>query len=128
MAPGSIERKGKPSLNAEVIGFDGDRLILACEELVGGVSPGAFVTVVEGSNQIEVGDALLGRVLDGAGKPFNGKLVFPVEVYPLRGSPLNPLDRNAIGQLIDTGVRAINSLLTLGKGSASRIICRLRCW
>ena len=112
----SIERKGKPSLNAEVIGFDGDRLILACEELVGGVSPGAFVTVVEGSNQIEVGDALLGRVLDGAGKPFNGEPVFPVEAYPLRGRPLNPLDRNAIGQPIDTGVRAINSLLTLGRG------------
>ena len=76
MAQGVVSSARVPPLNAEVIGFDGDRLILACEELVGGVSPGAFVTVVEGSNQIEVGDALLGRVLDGAGSPLMGRLFF----------------------------------------------------
>lgn len=111
-----IDREGNTPLNAEVIGFEGERLLLACEDLTAGVVPGAAVRVETVSDQVPVGDALLGRIVDGAGKPLDGKPLLLTEGYPLRGKTLNPMDRSPISEPLDTGVRALNALLTVGKG------------
>ena len=59
-----IDRKGITPLNAEVIGFEGERLLLACEDATAGVVPGASVRVETISDQVPVGDALLGRIVE----------------------------------------------------------------
>lgn len=112
----TITRQGTTPLMAEVIGFEGDHLLLACEEAATGVTPGAEVKVEASTDQVLVGDALLGRVLDGAGRPLDDRGLFLNDNYPLRGKPLNPMDRSPISEPLDTGVRAINSLLTVGRG------------
>ena len=111
-----IDRKGITPLNAEVIGFEGERLLLACEEATAGVVPGASVRVETISDQVPVGDNLLGRIVDGAGRPLDRKPLVLDECYPLRGKTLNPMDRSSISEPLDTGVRAINALLTVGIG------------
>ena len=112
----SIDREGHTPLNAEVIGFEGERLLLACEDATAGVVPGASVRIETVSDQVPVGDALLGRIIDGAGRPLDGKPLVLDDGYPLRGKALNPMDRSPISEPLDTGVRALNALLTVGKG------------
>ena len=64
-----------------------------------------------------VGDGLLGRVVDGAGRPLDGLGALKAEHYaPLTNQPINPLDREPISEVLDVGVRAINALLTVGRG------------
>jgi len=112
----SVDRVGDTPLNAEVIGFEGERLLLACDDSTAGVSPGALVRVENTNSQVLVGNALLGRVIDGAGRPLDGKPLLLNEGYPLRGRTLNPMDRSPISEPLDTGVRALNGLLTIGLG------------
>ena len=124
-------------VEAEVVGFSGERLFLMPENDVYGLMPGACVTPVEpkhiltlGSKRkamrrriadhakhLPVGAMLLGRVLDGAGKPLDqlGSLE-DTESVPLQNRPFNPLDRANIDTALDVGVRAINSILTVGRG------------
>ena len=64
-----------------------------------------------------MGDGLLGRVVDGAGRPLDGLGPLKAEHYaPLTNQPINPLDREPISEVLDVGVRAINALLTVGRG------------
>ena len=111
-----IDRKGTRPLNAGVIGFEGERLLLACEDATAGVVPDASVRVETISDEVPVGDALLGRIVDGAGRPLDGKPLVLEEGYPLRGKTLNPMDRSPISEPLDTGIRALNALLTVGIG------------
>jgi flagellum-specific ATP synthase len=125
--------------NAEVVGFDGDTLFLMPQTDISGLPPGARVvsgepplqrrielpatTVLNGNakpqlgRHLPVGNALLGRVLDGAGRPLDdlGPLR-DAERAPLTALPLNPLSRAPIDTVLDVGVRAINGLLTVGRG------------
>ena len=108
---------------AEVVGFSGETLFLMPLEEIPGLKSGAKVTLVGadknqlGSKQLPLGEALLGRVVDDAGKPLDGK--GPI-VKPTHGSLLtpilNPLHRAPIEEQIDVGVRAINGLLSIGRG------------
>ena len=124
-------------IEAEVVGFAGDRLFLMPENDVHGLLPGARVVPAElarapikigQSSQrrrrtadlarhLPVGEHLLGRVLDGAGRPLDqyGALV-EGKSAPLQSRPINPLERAAIKDALDVGVRAINNLLTVGRG------------
>lgn len=124
-------------VEAEVVGFSGERLFLMPENDVFGLVPGARVMPIEashvlalggtrkpmrrraidGAKHLPVGNMLLGRVLDGAGKPLDelGDLV-DAESAPLQSRPINPLQRASIDTSLDVGVRAINSLLTVGRG------------
>src|SRR3546814_10496649 len=73
--------------------------------------------------EAEVGAALLGRVVDGAGKPIDG--LGPIRGatrWPLAGKLQNPLDRGRVLESLDVGVRAINGLLTIGQGQRVGII------
>ena len=103
-------------VGAEVVGFEGDRLILAAEDSVNGLRPGAKVTLVGNSDQVQLGADLLGRIIDGAGVPLDNMPLILSETAPIRGLPLNPMARSGISEPLDVGVRAINGLLTVGRG------------
>ena len=119
-----IERQqngGICEVESEVVGFNGQRLFLMPLEEVEGIVPGARVYArgSDGQNgkQLPLGPALLGRVLDGSGRPLDG-LPAPDsgETGTLTSAPFNPLQRTPIEEVLDTGVRAINALLTVGRG------------
>jgi flagellum-specific ATP synthase len=105
------------SVEAEVVGFSGERLYLMPTGDVHGVKPSARVIPRSGAGFVRVGPELLGRVVDGAGEPLDGRGPLHVEDRTrLAGVPLNPLLRAPIERTLDVGVRAINSLLTVGRG------------
>jgi flagellum-specific ATP synthase len=105
------------SVEAEVVGFSGDRLFLMPTGDVHGVKPSARVIPRSGAGFVRVGPELLGRVIDGAGEPLDGRGPLHVEDRArLSGVPMNPLSRAPIERTLDVGVRAINSLLTVGRG------------
>jgi flagellum-specific ATP synthase len=104
-------------VEAEVVGFGGDKLFLMPTDDIRGLMPGARVTPTRSVSEVPVGDALLGRVLDGAGRPLDslGEIKCSERV-PLMGTLLNPLQRRAIREPLDVGVRSINALLCVGRG------------
>jgi flagellum-specific ATP synthase len=105
------------SVEAEVVGFASDRLFLMPTGQLRGLMPGARVLPIESKLEARVGPELLGRVLDGGGYPLDGG---PMPACTgrrvLGGEPLNPLQRHAIRDPLDVGVRTINALLTIGRG------------
>ncbi|NLY30527.1 MAG: flagellar protein export ATPase FliI [Firmicutes bacterium] len=108
------EDRGIP---AEVVGFRDRRLILMPLGELAGVGPGSLVQSGKGQLTVEVGENLLGRVLDGLGRPFDGRGPLNGEdYYPLQNSPPDPLERQRIKAPLPVGVRAIDGLLTCGKG------------
>jgi flagellum-specific ATP synthase len=112
-----IRNAGGVELEAEVVGFSGDRLYLMPTGDLHGLTPNAQVVPLPGMSAVPVGPGLLGRVLDGGGKPLDGlgPLLTEAEL-PLSGHVINPLLRAPIEQPLDVGVRAINALLTVGRG------------
>ena len=123
-------------IEAEVVGFQDDRLFLMPQSDVEGIVPGTRVYPFEPpkppprvglmssirrsdvhSRQLPVGDELLGRILDGAGRPLDNLGPLHTErSAPLSVRPTNPLERAPIVDILDVGVRAINSILTVGRG------------
>src|SRR5471032_2248175 len=122
-------------VEAEVVGFDGERLFLMPQSDVEGIVPGTRVFPVEpaiprpGSvshprrrpsdraRHLPVGPELLGRVLDGAGRPLDS--LGPLHASgsaPINTRPANPLGRAPITETLDVGVRSINAMLTVGRG------------
>ncbi len=104
-------------VEAEVVGFAGDRTYLMPTGELRGVVPNARVLPMPRGALVPVGEGLLGRVIDGEGRPLDSRPM-PVTEHrvPLMGEPINPLMRPPIRQPLDVGVRAINGLLTLGRG------------
>ena len=124
-------------MEAEVVGFRDERLLLMPQGQTDGVAPGARVTPLENSvllpgagkvthprrryydqmRHLPVGAQLLGRVVDATGRPLDGLGRFDTYLSaPLNARPPNPLDRAPIDTVMDVGVRAINALLTVGRG------------
>lgn len=104
-------------LEAEVVGFSGEKLFLMPSEQLKGVIPGAKVTPLSEEHGIPVGMALLGRVIDGVGTPLDGLgEILTADTARYTTVRLNPLARRAITQPMDVGVRAINAMLTVGQG------------
>ncbi|MGS0691413.1 flagellar protein export ATPase FliI [Shewanella sp. 0m-4] len=105
------------SLIAEVIGFDDQLLYLMPIEELRGVLPGAKVTPLGEQSGLNVGLSLLGRVLDGSGQPIDGLGNLKTDQRASSHvAAINPLTRRAISEPLDVGVRAINAMLTVGKG------------
>ncbi|MEG0006467.1 MULTISPECIES: flagellar protein export ATPase FliI [Aeromonas] len=104
-------------LEAEVVGFSGDRLFLMPSEQLKGVIPGARVVPVTEDHGIPVGMSLLGRVIDGIGQPLDGLgPIIASQTVQFAQQRINPLSRRPIHQPMDVGVRAINAVLTVGQG------------
>jgi flagellum-specific ATP synthase len=104
-------------VEAEVVGFNDDTLYLLPFNEPQGIGPGAKVSVLSHTSQVALGPELLGRVLDGRGQPLDGKPA-PVctDVLSLQGRPINPMERGPIKEILDVGVKAINGMLTVGRG------------
>ena len=104
-------------LEAEVVGFSGDRLYLMPTGDPHGLGPGARVVPRQRAGTVSVGPQMLGRIVDGAAEPLDGLGPLDCEArVRLTGTPINPLDRQPICEPLDVGIRAINSLLTVGRG------------
>ena len=124
-------------IEAEVVGFVGDQLQLMASTPVDGLTPGSIVTAAEPpvkrpalyslshawrrttdqARHLPLGAGLLGRVLDARGEPLDGMGPLGVtESGPIRARPVNAMNRHRIDTTLDTGVRAINALLTVGRG------------
>jgi flagellum-specific ATP synthase len=124
-------------VEAEVVGFSNERLFLMPHGQVNGIEPGAPVLAEDvapslpGPGQVShprkrssdrakhypVGEELLGRVLDGMGRPLDELGTLHTQhMRPLHSRPYNPLARAPIEEILDTGVRAINALMTVGRG------------
>ena len=106
-----------PPIEAEVVGFHHDTLYLMPIGHVQGLAPNAQVIPLRGGIEVPVGQKMLGRVIDGTGKPLDGLEPIAYDAsWPLEGARLNPLQRAPILEPLDVGIKAINGLLTLGKG------------
>ncbi len=125
------------SVEAEVVGFSGEKLFMMPTDDVYGLAPGAHVLALEARQQLPrvesrrepsrrisdrakhlpVGNELLGRVLDGAGRPLDNLGPLDIKhVRSLQSRPFNPLQRAPIRTSLDVGIRAINAMLTVGRG------------
>lgn len=108
---------GQRPIEAEVVGFSGETLYLMPTGDMRGLVPNARVRPIRSDSQVPVGEQMLGRVVDGAGKPLDGKGPLKVrDKVPLHGEPVNPLARSPIRQHLDVGVQSINALLSVGRG------------
>ncbi|MBD2858435.1 flagellar protein export ATPase FliI [Spongiibacter sp. KMU-158] len=104
-------------LETEVVGFSADKILLMPTGELRGVTPNARVVPLSKGSDAPMGDALLGRVIDASARPLDGKGPLQcAEHRSLNGKAINPLTRKPIREPLDTGVRAINSLLTVGRG------------
>jgi len=99
------------------VGFNDKTLFLMPFSEPTGVGPGDVVRVISLSSNVKLGNALLGRVIDGRGEPLDG-LPAPEchDTLSLLGRPLNPMERGPIDKVLDVGVKAINGMLTMGRG------------
>lgn len=109
--------EGREPVQAEVVGFRKDRILLMPYGNVRGISADSQVRATGRSLSIPVGWGLLGRVVDAFSRPLDdkGRIATSAE-YPLYREPINPLDREEIVEVLETGIRAIDTLLTLGVG------------
>jgi len=108
---------GQPGVEAEVVGFGGNHLYLMPAGDIRGVTPNARVIPSLQPHEAVVGDSLLGRVLDASGRPLDGRGPLQAAArVPLAGHTINPLLRQPIREPLDVGVRAINALLSVGRG------------
>lgn len=109
--------QGDTTVEAEVVGFEDDRVYLMPLTAIDGLRPGARVVPLSTASKVPVGEGLLGRVLNGNGEPLDD--LGPVQAQArvsLAGDIINPLHRAPVRTSMDVGIRAINSLLTVGQG------------
>ncbi len=116
------KREGGEKIPAEIVGFRENQILLMPLGNTLGIEPGAQIVPAGCPAQVGVGRALLGRVVDALGDPIDHKGDFLCEQkYPLYADPPDPLFRQRISESVDVGVRAINALLTIGKGQRMAI-------
>jgi flagellum-specific ATP synthase len=102
---------------AEVVGFHDRHVLLMPIENTDGIRPGLMVEALGHQPEIPVANSLLGRVIDPLGRPLDGgPPILAEEHMPIHGRPPNPMQRRRIGEVLATGVRSLDGLLTLGKG------------
>jgi flagellum-specific ATP synthase len=108
---------GGPPTTAEVVGFSGSQLLLMPYEDPAGIRIGSEVVATGRSAQVLAGEHLLGRVIDGFGAPLDeGALPAIGKACAIYPPPINPLQRGLVVDVLETGIRAIDTLLTIARG------------
>ena len=103
-------------INAEVVGFKDNRIVLMPFEHVDGIGPGCIVENTNEALNVNVGEGLLGKTVDGLGVPTDGSELQSFERYPVEQTAPDPMDRVIINEILPLGVKAVDGLLTIGKG------------
>lgn len=103
-------------IRAEVVGFRENRVLLTPYEEVSGIGIGDMVELCSEALKVPVGDELLGVALDGLGRPLDGRKLKASAYYEVNAVPPDPMDRVLIREVLPLGVKAIDGMLTLGKG------------
>jgi flagellum-specific ATP synthase len=118
-----IVRSGETILRGEVVGFHGNRSLILPFDSDAPVAAGSRVEPDGNGSFAQCGPALLGRVIDAHGQPLDGRGPISSRLtWPLAGRRVNPLRRSRVTRALDVGVRAVNSLLTVGVGQRVAII------
>ena len=108
---------------AEVVGFRGNRAILVPLDMDAPLENGARVEPDSAANMVQVGEGLIGRVIDAMGQPLDRKgPILAQGIWPINGVRGNVLDRGRVLEKFDLGVRAVNALLTAGRGQRIAIV------
>ena len=109
--------KGNAYIEAEVVGFKDQRVLLMPFGKVEGIGLGSRVISTNKPFQVPVGDRFIGRVLDALGNPMDDKgAIEPNYYYPVENEPPAPLSRSRINEILPLGIKAIDGLLTVGRG------------
>ncbi|MBQ9277058.1 MAG: flagellar protein export ATPase FliI [Lachnospiraceae bacterium] len=111
-----ISKDGTNKVMAEVVGFRDNKVLLMPFDVVDGIGLGAIVKNTGDVLTVKVGPQLLGKVLDGIGRPMDGSTLEYEEEYPIDNAPPDPLQRKLISEVLPLGVKAVDGLLTIGKG------------
>lgn len=111
-----VSKDGLTSVRASVVGFKDNRVLLMPFDSVDGIGLGATVRNTGEVLKVKVGYGLLGRVLDGIGRPLDGEDLVVEGEYPIDEQPPDPLKRKLIDEVLPLGVKAVDGLLTIGKG------------
>lgn len=111
-----LSKDGTHQVMAEVVGFRDNRVLLMPFESVDGIGLGAIVENTKEPLKVPVGPELLGRSLDGLGRPMDGKELNLKETYPIDASPPDALKRKMISEVLPLGVKAVDGMITVGKG------------
>ncbi len=111
-----ISSDKKKSVDAEVIGFRDDRLLLMPFEDITGIGVGSMVINRNKPLVVSVGDELLGKVLDGLGNPMDNEQLQLGHFYAVDEKAPDPMERALISEVLPLGVKAVDGLLTIGKG------------
>lgn len=116
-AVAQIERPGAEPVSVQTIGFRGNQTILSPYDSLTGIRNGSRIRLVCSQPKLKIGDALLGRVVDALGNPVDDgpNMVLPQRVPFINAAP-SPHKRPRIEQVLSTGIRAIDALLTCGRG------------
>lgn len=103
-------------INAEVVGFRDDRVLLMPYNQVAGVGLGSRVENTNAPLRVKAGEELLGKTLDGLGNPIDGSELSPMQEYSVEAEPPDPLTREIIDKVLPLGVKAVDGLITIGRG------------
>ncbi|SFA74062.1 MULTISPECIES: flagellar protein export ATPase FliI [unclassified Bacillus (in: firmicutes)] len=112
-----VGNKTKRKIQAEVVGFRDENVVLMPYTTVSDISPGSLVEATLKPLEVKVGSGLIGAVIDSLGQPLNGSMLPKgLASVPTEQAPPNPMQRPPIDESIEVGVRMIDSLLTVGNG------------
>ncbi len=112
-----FSRLSRQAVEAEVVGFRENATLMMPLGEMRGIGPGDRVESSTTEQVVAVGNHLLGRVLDGMGRPMDGKgPIVATATYPIYADPPDPVMRPRISEVLSTGVRAIDAFMTVGKG------------
>lgn len=111
-----VETRLGHTIKCEVIGFDSKGIYIMPYGELEQIAPGDTVILCKSSSSLRVSEELLGSVLDGTGKPLNRSRSIMGSTYPLLHTPINPLKKKKISEILDVGIKCINGLITIGKG------------
>ncbi|MBQ3545058.1 MAG: flagellar protein export ATPase FliI [Lachnospiraceae bacterium] len=103
-------------VNAEVVGFKDKRVLLMPFDVVEGIGPGSIVENTSKPLRVKVSEELLGKTLDGLGNPIDDFELHNYTKYSVEAPPPDPMSRNIIDEVLPLGVKAVDGLLTIGKG------------
>ena len=110
------DKSGGQEVMAEVVGFKDNRVLLMPFESVDGIGPGSLVENTGDVLRVKVGPEILGKVVDGLGRPIDGSEIEHGEAYSVEAPAPDPMTREIIHEVLPLGVKAVDGLITVGKG------------